>query len=142
MLNAIGEDTEREALAEIPIRAAELYSAPFSVSEQRLPLFSYASSIGHLPGDHLVSPGQTFGALDNPMRRAPIRERLTRRLADGMTNTLEQAGGKVILVAERMSKFPCGSKTPSNRMTRWAHRSESESKTDLDRRPWSIMESN
>ena len=166
ILDAIGEDTEREGLAETPRRVAELFSeffsgldqdpskvletgfdnnygglVAFSICEHHLLPFIGTASIGYLPGNRVVGASKIMRALDILARRPQMQERLTTHLADAIAATLEPKGVGVVISAEHLCMTLRGVKEPGNRMITSAYRGEFESNVDLRHEFWSMTRS-
>jgi GTP cyclohydrolase I len=127
-LTALGVDVTGEGLADTPARMtrayAELFTArPFtattfpndagydelvvargiplvSVCEHHLLPFTGTATVGYLPGDRILGLSKLARLVEHFARRPQVQERLTRQIADWLTDQLAPRGVGVVVQAE------------------------------------------
>ena len=129
-LAALGVDLDTESLADTPARMARAYSElltprPFrpttfpndegydelvlarsipvrSVCEHHLLPFSGVAHVGYLPGARILGLSKLARVVEHFARRPQVQERLTKQVADWLTDNLNPAGVGVVIEAEHL----------------------------------------
>jgi GTP cyclohydrolase I len=129
-LRALGMDTTTESLRDTPRRMARAYaellhSSPFnlttfpndegydelvlaraipvhSVCEHHLLPFTGVAHVGYLPGDRILGLSKLARVVELFAHRAQVQERLTKQIADWLTEHLQPRGVGVVIQAEHM----------------------------------------
>jgi GTP cyclohydrolase I len=127
-LTALGIDVTREGLADTPARMARAYAELFtarpftattfpndagydelvvargiplvSVCEHHLLPFTGTATVGYLPGGRILGLSKLARLVEHLARRPQVQERLTRQIADWLTDHLAPRGVAVLLHAE------------------------------------------
>jgi GTP cyclohydrolase IA len=130
LLVALGEDPEREHLADTPARVARSYAElltprsfdlttfpndegydelvlardiPFhSLCEHHLLPFHGVAHVGYLPGARILGLSKLARVVELFARRLQVQERLTRQIADWLDEQLQPKGVGVVLDAEHL----------------------------------------
>jgi GTP cyclohydrolase I len=129
-LLALGMDTSTESLRDTPRRMARAYaellqSSPFnlttfpndegydelvlaraipvhSVCEHHLLPFTGVAHVGYLPGERILGLSKLARVVGHFGRRPQVQERLTKQIADWLTEHLQPRGVGVVIQAEHM----------------------------------------
>jgi GTP cyclohydrolase IA len=129
-LHALGMDTSTESLRDTPRRMARAYaellhSSPFnlttfpndegydelvlaraipvhSVCEHHLLPFTGVAHVGYLPGERILGLSKLARVVGHFARRPQVQERLTKQIADWLTEHLKPRGVGVVIQAEHM----------------------------------------
>jgi GTP cyclohydrolase I len=129
-LRALGMDTAAESLRETPRRMARAYaellhSSPFnlttfpndegydelvlaraipvhSVCEHHLLPFTGVAHVGYLPGERILGLSKLARVVGHFARRPQVQERMTKQIADWLTEHLQPRGVGVVIQAEHM----------------------------------------
>jgi GTP cyclohydrolase IA len=127
-LAALGVDLSREELAETPARMARAYAELFDVQPFRLTTFpndegydelvlardipfrtvcehhllpfSGVAHVGYLPGERILGLSKLARLVEHFAARPQTQERLTKQIADSLTDNLRPRGAGVVLEAE------------------------------------------
>jgi GTP cyclohydrolase IA len=127
-LRALGMDTRAESLRDTPRRMAQAYaellrSSPFSlttfpndegydelvlaraipvssVCEHHLLPFMGVAHVGYLPGDRILGLSKLARVVGHFARRPQVQERMTKQIADWLTDQLQPRGVGVVIEAE------------------------------------------
>ena len=129
-LAAFGIDLSREELRETPARMARAYAELFdrqpfrlttfpndegydelvlaraipvhSVCEHHLLPFTGVAHVGYLPGERILGLSKLARVVGHFARRPQVQERLTKQIADWLTEHLQPRGVGVVIQAEHM----------------------------------------
>ncbi|OPG03688.1 GTP cyclohydrolase I FolE [Microbispora sp. GKU 823] len=127
-LEALGIPTDSESLRETPARMARAYAELFtprpfdlttfpneegydelvlaraipvhSVCEHHLLPFAGVAHVGYLPGDRILGLSKLARVVEHFARRPQVQERLTKQVADWISDRLRPAGVGVVIEAE------------------------------------------
>jgi GTP cyclohydrolase I len=127
ILIAIGEDPDRDGLAETPARVARAYAEQFSGLSQRPE--DVLGTVFDVDHDELIlvrdievyipnEKGQITGLsklarlVDIYARRPQVQERMTSQIADALMNVLEPRGVLVVIEAEHLCMSMRGVRKP------------------------------
>jgi GTP cyclohydrolase I len=147
MIDAIGEDRQREGLRETPRRVADMYAELFSGMDQDprevlavgfeeghremvvfrdipfysmcehhlLPFFGNAH-LGYIPNNNgrVVGASKLARVVEILARRPQLQERLTRQIADTITEAIQPDGVAVVIEAEHLCMTMRGIKKPGS----------------------------
>ena len=147
MIDAIGEDRQREGLRETPRRVADMYAELFSGMDQDprevlavgfeeghremvvfrdipfysmcehhlLPFFGNAH-LGYIPNKNgrVVGASKLARVVEILARRPQLQERLTRQIADTLTEAIQPDGVAVVIDAEHLCMTMRGIKKPGS----------------------------
>ena len=147
MIDAIGEDRQREGLRETPRRVADMYAELFSGMDQDprevlavgfeeghremvvfrdipfysmcehhlLPFFGNAH-LGYIPNKNgrVVGASKLARVVEILARRPQLQERLTRQIADTITEAIQPDGVAVVIEAEHLCMTMRGIKKPGS----------------------------
>lgn len=161
IIEAIGDDPQREGLADSPRRVAKMYSEFFSglerdpvavlatgfeeghhemvvlknisfysICEHHLLPFYGTASIGYIPNGRVVGASKLARSLDILARRPQLQERLTRQVADTITEGIGPEGVGVKLTAEHMCMTLRGIKRPGAKVVTSARRGTMKTRED------------
>jgi GTP cyclohydrolase I len=147
IIDAIGEDRQREGLRETPRRVADMYAELFSGMDQDprevlavgfeedhremvvfrdipfysmcehhlLPFFGNAH-LGYIPNKNgrVVGASKLARVVEILARRPQLQERLTRQIADTLTEAIQPDGVAVVIEAEHLCMTMRGIKKPGS----------------------------
>jgi GTP cyclohydrolase IA len=130
LLRALGQDVESDHLADTPRRVVEAYAElvtpePFSLTtfpndegyddlvvarsiplrslcEHHLLHFVGVAHVGYLPGSRIVGLSKLARAVEHCSRGLQVQERLTKQIADLLTDRLDPKGVGVVIEAEHL----------------------------------------
>ena len=112
ILEAVGEDTQREGLLETPERVARMYEEVFSglhdAPERHLKIFNEDDKNGEVVIVRDTKDGRIIGLskfariVDCFARRPQVQERLTSQIADFLYQHLDPMGVAVVIEAEHL----------------------------------------
>jgi len=125
IIKAIGEDPEREGLANTPQRVAEMYNELFSgmgkdplysMCEHHLLPFFGVVHIGYIPDitGRVVGISKLARVVEIVARRPQIQERMTTQIADAIVDGINPQGVAVVVQGEHMCMVMRGVKKPGS----------------------------
>ena len=131
ILEAVGEDVNREGLLDTPKRVAKMYAEMFSGlhedakeyfktvfhedHEELVPFYGKAH-VAYIPNDGVVAGLSKLGrAVETIARRPQLQERITSSVADTIMEMLSPKGVYVVIEAEHMCMTMRGLKKPGSK---------------------------
>src|SRR6478735_8492653 len=117
ILEAIGEDPNREGLLDTPKRVAKMYEEVFSgLNEDPKEHFKTVygkAHVAYIPkGGRVTGLSKLARAVEAVAKRPQLQERITSTVADSIVETLEPHGVMVVVEAEHMCMTMRGIKKP------------------------------
>src|SRR6056297_280005 len=130
ILDAVGEDPDREGLLETPARVARMYSKVFtekydeivlvrdisfcSMCEHHLLPFTGTAHIAYLPSGRVVGLSKLARVVEEVARRPQVQERMTETIADLIEQRLEARGVAVVCEATHSCMTMRGVRKPGS----------------------------
>ena len=145
LLEAVGEDVNREGLIETPARIARMYEEIFSgmnesskeylakrfqVEHHLLPFYGKAH-VAYIPNGEVVGLSKLARTVEVYAKRPQLQERMTNQIADAIMEELGAKGAMVMVEAEHMCMTMRGIKKPGSKTVTWAARGVFEENKDL-----------
>ena len=106
ILEAIGEDPDRDGLQRTPLRIAEMYDE----------IFAGRAHVAYIPGEdgRITGLSKIARLVDGFAKRPQVQERLTTQIADALVDVLKPDGVFVVIEAEHMCMSMRGVKKPGS----------------------------
>ena len=137
ILEAIGEDPNREGLIETPDRIArmyeEIFSGFYSMCEHHLVPFYGKAHIAYIPKGRVAGLSKLARTVETYAKKPQLQEKLTSEVADALMKYLNAEGVMVVIEAEHMCMTMRGVKKPGTRTLTTTYRGCFEENYNLRR---------